>query len=733
MDKCKVTALIFSSKDNRTCFNPLIIVDARDPIELVKEKALGLYTKRTGEWLDVICMQTHNAGASATIADETDAVVDVLGHEAQLMIVVKEAVDLVSKASSSSEMIAPQLATPISSGSPSLDLDSIRNISKSSSRNTIQSKRIMKKHRKRESKRQKQEKQNSANEKAKMKNLGRLQERHIPDHATKPLANLGKAEFDYGKLVPDAPIDDQSQDDGFHFITKKRKPETSLALDSPKKQKLLSSPSVASPSHTRSAQGSIAIYNHESLGNSIVNTVPFIESDQLDPEPKANILSGRQESLLEQVSPNTSCRLPSPGTEPLDPVVVSQPLADSSSLKPSGDPEERERQSSSSRESSIITLPTNEDVYSEGKPVQSADAMTELRAKSPFEDIISVESSSLHESDVSLLENEDSDLNHAKSANFGSDLLQTEEDIAPSTDEQIVHEILSRNEPIPNTTSETRPREGSISTIEQTDNGYDTTGSADSAESDLADYLSSEDGDVSEHSANGIGRSTPTPVSRLGKTLPVSDSESDARSGTSSMRSGDSPTSLRDSSSSESSEAEEDSDVDRPDTNPRLRAGSELGVASIQDEKTQSPVKSDVAVSKDEPPPPPSASKGMLSSRPGLRSTYRPLSFLHEQSLREIDDSSHSNTLMALDVAGSAADTTAAGITTADTTIADASDDADDSSSDSSSNSSSSSSSNDSESESNVPAEKRAKMVDQAKRKRKRQSQGARALLSLTT
>lgn len=122
--KRRITALIVSNKTQHLCFNPLVTIDHCDTIKALVQKAMNLYVKQASADSTkpaIISLHTKNAGQLATIADEDDLIGDVIGQEAQITILVQDAMDLITFDNGRPLL---QLATPVPSKSPSLELNS---------------------------------------------------------------------------------------------------------------------------------------------------------------------------------------------------------------------------------------------------------------------------------------------------------------------------------------------------------------------------------------------------------------------------------------------------------------------------------------------------------------------------------------------------------------------------------------------------------------------------------
>lgn len=134
MVKCRITTLIHSLEHNQTCFNPLLVVEGTLCIDALVQRALSLYARKAdtdAANLKVLSVTTPNAGYEAAIEEQDATVSDALGSVAQITIVLPSAVNLLAYTTTGTINTSKQLATPLSSTSPSLDLETIGLVSRS--------------------------------------------------------------------------------------------------------------------------------------------------------------------------------------------------------------------------------------------------------------------------------------------------------------------------------------------------------------------------------------------------------------------------------------------------------------------------------------------------------------------------------------------------------------------------------------------------------------------------
>lgn len=128
---CRITTLIYSVELSRICYNSLVIIEEKETIAALKQKALSLYAKKVdtdAALLEVRYLSTINAGYQAIIADENAAVGDVLGRESRLTIGLATAIDILPNRSFGTPVAASRLMGHSGSTSPSIELEATSSV-----------------------------------------------------------------------------------------------------------------------------------------------------------------------------------------------------------------------------------------------------------------------------------------------------------------------------------------------------------------------------------------------------------------------------------------------------------------------------------------------------------------------------------------------------------------------------------------------------------------------------
>ncbi|CCG80816.1 protein of unknown function [Taphrina deformans PYCC 5710] len=633
MSKCRITILLFSVEQEKTCFNPLIVVNDTHTIAELVKKALELYTKNAKlprHDLKVLALNTINAGVLSTIADDGDLVSDVLGERATLTVVVKDAINLMEPLARPST----QLLTPVPSTSSSVDLNAWQSklqappkvyeripkqagVSTTSKKRKISTQEGPSSGRQRSSKRREQRRA--------------LQTKILPESvqslsvATNSLLNVAKPK----------PVETESLPEFRHPSGKRQSSELSEAAEDGFQ---FTRPSTVSEVMSTTRHPDKATPPSRTLEE--VSAVKCLdESFQVRSEEGVT-------QPCEQVKPG------SPYTCFIDKdknVLQSQTTQQLCSPKPSNIPN-----TSPNVALTATNLQLSQQQISPSSQRQSSKA-----------DVISVASSSVHSSHILKLSEKSAD--------------------------------LVKSTPCPPVSSE-------ASAVKESGSEPEKSETDSSLNSELLNFLS-----PSESHAGSTAAPSPVRVASIGSGV-------DDSSDSSSMKSGEQSSSDTSDDGGDASEAEVE-----PEVEPEAQSTTFLETAR------SSPVTSQVtdpypeleADNADIGQPQATSTadrERYLPMRPGLRTTYRPLSFLHEQSLREKDDLSKlAQSPSKMSMSQILPDTR----DEVESEVEGEDDDTDSSTTDS----------DDSDLDNNVPAEKRARPAKQ--NTRKRQSQGARGLLEL--